>query len=151
MSLLGIDVGTTGCKAAVFSEEGEPRAYAYAEYAIRFSAGGRAELDPREVWQKVQDVVRQAVAETGDDPVTALSLSSLGEAVVPVSQEREILGPSILNFDARGKEYLPPLERALPPERFYEIIEAMYRNASRIELFARKARPGWAAWGDQTI
>lgn len=32
MSLLGIDVGTTGCKAAVFSTEGKCLAMAYREY-----------------------------------------------------------------------------------------------------------------------
>ena len=32
MSLLGIDVGTTGCKAAVFSKEGRLLASAYEEY-----------------------------------------------------------------------------------------------------------------------
>jgi N6-adenosine-specific RNA methylase IME4 len=37
------------------------------------------------------------------------------------------------------------------PARFAEIIEAMYRNASRVELFARQARPNWSAWGDETI
>lgn len=35
------------------------------------------------------------------------------------------------------------------PEIFYEIIEAMYPTASRIELFARAARDGWFRWGNQ--
>jgi N6-adenosine-specific RNA methylase IME4 len=37
------------------------------------------------------------------------------------------------------------------PDRFAEIVEAMYPNASRVELFARKARPNWSAWGNETI
>jgi xylulokinase len=121
MSLLGIDIGTTGCKAAVFNESGEPRPHAYAEYAINFSPGGRGELDAHQVWELVQGVIQQAVSDTADDPVAALSLSSLAEAFVPVSREREILGPSILNFDARGREYLASLAQALPADRFYAI------------------------------
>lgn len=35
------------------------------------------------------------------------------------------------------------------PQRAYELIEQMYPNTSRLELFARAARPGWAAWGNQ--
>jgi N6-adenosine-specific RNA methylase IME4 len=36
------------------------------------------------------------------------------------------------------------------PERFYELIEAMYPNCPRLELFARgPARPGWSAWGNE--
>ncbi len=34
MSLLGIDAGTTGCKAAVYSERGELLASAYEEYDV---------------------------------------------------------------------------------------------------------------------
>ena len=34
MSLLGIDVGTTGCKTAVFSEEGLLLASSYKEYDV---------------------------------------------------------------------------------------------------------------------
>lgn len=35
------------------------------------------------------------------------------------------------------------------PEKFYEIIETLYPHGRRLELFARKRRPGWDAWGDQ--
>jgi len=45
MSLLGIDVGTTGCKAAVFSEAGHLLAFAYEEYDIQRPKPGWAELD----------------------------------------------------------------------------------------------------------
>ena len=45
MSLLGIDVGTSGCKAAVFSEDGQLLRQAYAEYDYQHSRPGWAELD----------------------------------------------------------------------------------------------------------
>jgi N6-adenosine-specific RNA methylase IME4 len=36
------------------------------------------------------------------------------------------------------------------PICFYELIEQMYPNAQRLELFARgKARPGWTIWGNE--
>jgi xylulokinase len=53
--------------------------------------------------------------------VQALSVSSLGEAVVPVSADRQILGPSVLNFDRRGEEFLPELAASLPDEYLYAI------------------------------
>jgi tetratricopeptide (TPR) repeat protein len=43
----------------------------------------------------------------------------------------------------------PRLEHSVKPPIFYEIIEAMYPGLSKIELFARTARPGWKAWGNQ--
>jgi N6-adenosine-specific RNA methylase IME4 len=36
------------------------------------------------------------------------------------------------------------------PELFYELIERMYPQASKLELYARGTpRPGWAAWGNE--
>jgi len=121
MSLLGIDVGTTGCKAAVFSEEGHLLASAYEEYDNLRPEPGWAELDVVEVWGKVKGVIREVVAGSASDPVQALAVSSLGEAMVPVTVDRQVLGPSILNFDVRGEEYLGSLSALLPDDRLYQI------------------------------
>lgn len=121
MSLLGIDVGTTGCKASVFSETGHLIATAYREYDVQRPQPGYAELDSAEVWQHIQDVIAEVAAQAKADPVTALSVSSLGEAVVPVSRDREILSTSLLNFDERGAEYLEPLANSIDNQRLYQI------------------------------
>ena len=123
MSLLGIDVGTSGCKAAVFSETGQQLALAYEEYNYQHPQPGWAELDARAVWAQVQRTIRAAVADSlsAGDPVRGLCVSSMGEAVAPVTKEREILGPSLLNFDARGDEYLPDLGRRIDAGRLYAI------------------------------
>jgi len=121
MSLLGIDVGTTGCKAAVFSEVGRLIASAYEEYDVQRPEPGRAELDSVQVWEQIKRTIRQAVSSAAGDPVKALAVSSLGEAVVPVTLDRQVLGPSILNFDVRGAEYLDRLRTILPDERLYRI------------------------------
>jgi xylulokinase len=113
VSLLGIDVGTSGCKAAVFSEEGQLLALAYEEHDYQHPQPGRAELDSRQVWESVQRTIAQVAQQAQHDPVKALCVSSLGEAVVPVTCRREILGASLLNFDARGAEYLPELRARL--------------------------------------
>jgi len=46
-------------------------------------------------------------------------------------------------YDERGK----PMHSAKPGE-FYELVEAV-TPGPRLELFARRARAGWDAWGDQ--
>jgi xylulokinase len=120
VSLLGIDAGTTGCKAAVFGRDGRMLSLAYEEYAYSSPQPGQAELDPRLVLEAVKRVLAAAV-QTAEEPVTALSVTSMGEAVVPVTRDRRVLGPSILNFDLRGQEYLPQLRERLPRERLYRL------------------------------
>jgi glycerol kinase len=45
MSLLGLDVGTTGTKAVAFDLDGRVLASAYREYPLRSPRPGRQELD----------------------------------------------------------------------------------------------------------
>jgi len=35
------------------------------------------------------------------------------------------------------------------PKEFYEIIEKLYPDYNKIELFARNERKGWKCWGNQ--
>ncbi len=121
MSLLGIDVGTTGCKAVAFSADGRTVCSAYAEYDFTAPAPGQAELDSPRVWAAIKGAIRRAVAESRRDPVGALAVCSLGEAVVPVSRDREILGPSLLGFDLRGGGLLEGLRAFEDRESFYRV------------------------------
>ncbi len=122
MSLMGIDVGTSGVKAIVFSESGQTLTSAYEEYGFIRPAPGRAELDAEEVWFKTKTVIRCCTVDTHSDPVRAIACSSMGEAMVPVTADRQILGPSINpNFDLRGEPYLPALTATIDNTHLYDL------------------------------
>jgi N6-adenosine-specific RNA methylase IME4/ParB-like chromosome segregation protein Spo0J len=44
----------------------------------------------------------------------------------------------------------PRREHSRKPDQAYELIERMYPELPKIELFARHARPGWDVWGNET-
>ena len=144
MSLLGVDVGTTGCKAAAFSESGSQISAAYEEYDFARPAPGRAELDPGTVWEKVKATIARVASATRKDPVRAVAVSSLGESVVPLDASGGILGPSILLFDERGAEYLPDLERRTPVEELYRVNGNIWGNAYTLTklMWLRDHEPG---------
>ncbi len=121
MSLLGLDVGTSGCKATVISAEGRVLGRAYREYGLAHPRPGWSELDANEVWQKIRAVIREAAGQAQGDPVQALSVTSMGEAMTPVSRDRRILGPAIMGFDGRGGEYVAQLAERVGRERLYAI------------------------------
>ena len=61
-TLLGIDVGTTGCKATLYSLEGQPLRTGYAEYPMQSPRPGWVEEDPEDWWQAVVTSVRRVTA-----------------------------------------------------------------------------------------
>jgi xylulokinase len=73
------------------------------------------------VKRTVRKVAADVAALPAADPIKALAVSSLGEAMVPVTVDRQVLGPSILNFDVRGEEYLEGLGSILADDRLYGI------------------------------
>ncbi len=121
MSLLGIDIGTGGCKAAVFSESGSLISSSYRTYPTIRRESGYAEFDSSLIWKMVKETIRDVAAKSKKDRIRALSVSSLGEAVVPVSKNRKILGNSILCSDIRGAEYIDRLRKSPGQKKFYSI------------------------------
>ncbi|MFB3895474.1 MAG: L-fuculokinase [bacterium] len=108
MSLLGIDVGTTGCKVVAFNPEGKILGLAYQEYPLQFPGKpGWVELDSDEVWQKVKWCIQTVAAKTKSDPIKAMAVSSQGEGVTPLDEKGKALYPSIVSFDSRTAEFIP--------------------------------------------
>lgn len=119
MSFMGIDIGTTGCKAAVFESSGMILGSAYREYDVIRSLPGQAELDSDEVWDKVCQVISACAAQS--DEIEALSVTSMGEALVPIDRQGHICGNSVLATDSRGLKYLNQLTALIPAEEIYPI------------------------------
>jgi len=101
MSLVGLDIGTTGCKAIVFSEDGTILGQAAREYAILTPQPTWAEQDAEKVWSLAWASLGEAVAQAKNDPPVALAISCQGEAVIPVDAEGNALRPAILGMDTR--------------------------------------------------
>jgi xylulokinase len=104
MSILGLDIGTSRCKASVVDYQGNIIGQASREYSLINPKQGWEELDPLVVWNSVKTVIREAIKESINDPVISISVSSFGEASVPVDVKGNVLHNSIMYIDSRGKE-----------------------------------------------
>lgn len=121
MSLMGIDVGTTGCKVVAFDEAGAVLAQAGREYPLISPQPGWYELDPNQVWAFVCDCLREVNRQLARDPVTALSLSSQGEAMTPITRDGKVLANSPISSDSRNRKQTAEMESALGVERIYQL------------------------------
>jgi xylulokinase len=104
MSMLGLDIGTTGVKAVAFRGDGGLLASAYREYDLKSPRPGSLELDPLEVLAAIRAVLGEVSARTRGDPVRSLAACTLGEAAVPVDARHRPVGSAIVGFDSRGEE-----------------------------------------------
>ena len=100
--LIGTDIGTTGTKSMLFSENGELLAHAYAAYPLRTPALDRCEQDATDWWNALVSTIRSVVKEAhAEDRVAAISLSLQGGTLVPVDEKLRPLRPAIVWSDNR--------------------------------------------------
>ncbi|MGH7862978.1 MAG: FGGY family carbohydrate kinase, partial [Candidatus Dormibacteraceae bacterium] len=111
--LLGIDLGTTTCRAALFDLDGHEVAAAYRELAVRYPRPRWAEIDPEEWWHATARVVRQALDRAAIDParVAGVGLSGLMHAPVLLDAAGEPVAPSMLWLDQRCAPQAEALRR----------------------------------------
>ena len=144
MSLLGLDIGITGCKAVGFSLTGEMLAEAYREYPLYQPQPGWMELDPQEVWDAVRDVIRQVTAAIPNDPVRAVSISTHGESVLPLDAHGQPLCRFITALDTRAAEQTAWWGKRLGKERLFQItgmpLHPMY-TVNKL-MWLRQHEPG---------
>lgn len=126
MLFIGLDVGTTGCKAAVYDEAGNSFGKAYREFNVLHPKPGWSEQDPEAVWSAVVAVLQEAVAGAKNkgaskEEFAAICTSVLGEETMPVDHDFNPLRNSILGMDYRASQETDYLCEKLGKRRIYDI------------------------------
>jgi xylulokinase len=130
MSLMGIDVGTSGCKALVMSTDGRILTRSEASYTIHSRENGIYELNPEEVWEKVTSCIQECNGECVEDPVVALALTTQGEAIIPLDALMNPLSFAPISADLRGARYVNEFEQLFGKDYIFSLtgqnIEAIH-------------------------
>jgi xylulokinase len=119
VSLLGLDVGGNGCRALVISLQGGVLANVGRGYGGADPPG--CELEVRRIWTAVADALQEAAARTTGDPITAMAISSVGEAITPLGRDGVVLASCLLGGDPRGGGEVARLVKQLGAERVHDI------------------------------
>jgi len=111
--LLGLDLGTTSCKAAVVTPEGDEIAHGQAPLVWQIVPSG-AEIDPQVFVDCALAAARAAVAEVNDARIVGLGVSGMAETGVLLGRDGEPVVPSIAWYDSRGEEAAERIKAEIP-------------------------------------
>lgn len=118
MAIAGVDVGTTGCKCTVCNLNGTILNQSYREYETGNNKNGR-ELNAREVWTQVKEVIREAAR--GTEEIQAIGVTSFGETPVLLDAAGEPLMNSLTYLDPRGEQECQRIIRHFGMEYLFRI------------------------------
>jgi xylulokinase len=87
--LIGVDLGTTGTKAALYSRDGEALAESSAETPLRWRGPGEVDQDPEDFYAAAVRAIRDCVERSGSDPgrVAAVGVTGQMAGVLGIDSE----------------------------------------------------------------
>ena len=119
--LIGIDVGTTNCKVAAYTEDGMFKAVASRPTVTHYLENNWAEFDPGQIWDAVQDALRDVTRQLGGDKIDGIAIASMGSASVLLNENDEWINRSIAWFDTRTEDIAAQWRDTFGREEVYSI------------------------------
>ena len=118
---LGLDIGTSGCKAVIFDENGQQISLSYKDYNIISLQAGWAELDSDLVMEKCFEVIKESVSCAETNSFKGIGISSQGEAFTLLDNEGKILYNALVSSDIRAQEYAQNWPGKFGEKKLYQI------------------------------
>lgn len=117
---LGVDIGTTGCRSVVFSDQASLITSSEKLYPTQSPKPGWAEQDSEDVLAQVEESIREAVTQARNQGyvVSLISFSAVNHGVIPVRAGKP-LGPCIIWADNRSTEITEGWKKEGLAEKFY--------------------------------
>lgn len=148
--LLGIDLGTTAVKSALFSDEGALVGQASSEYETYYPYENAAEQMPDDWWRAtvltIQDVLQTTRINGGE--IASIAVSSQAPTMLPLDKNGRPLYPALIWMDQRADEECTLLREILSEETifqmtgntinsYYVLPELLWYKRNKPELYAQ--------------
>lgn len=120
--LLGIDIGTSACKVAVFEKSGKVLALSNQPYQLYYPNPGWVEQDPEEWWNAICDGIQDVLEQSGVDAadIAGIGIDGQSWSAIPVDAEGNCLHRTPIWMDTRARDIC---QRVLDDVGFDAIFE----------------------------
>ena len=121
--LLGIDIGTSGTKTALFNEKGALIASETAGYPLYQPENGWAEQKPEDWWNAVVTTITAVLQKSGinGEDISGIGLSGQMHGLVMLDADNNVLRPAIIWCDQRTAKECDELENIIGREKIISI------------------------------
>ena len=121
--LLGIDIGTSACKAAVFDLEGNVKATASGDYPVYYPHPGWAEQNPEDWYQGVCNALKK-IWEAGvvrPEEIEGIGIDGQSWSAVALGKDGRSLTNTPIWMDTRSQSICSKLNEKIGAERIFQL------------------------------
>lgn len=121
--LLGIDIGTSSCKVAVFNLDGKDIAQSSKYYPVYYPAPDCVEQDPREWWNSVCCAIREILSIDKIDPNQIIGIGVDGQSwsAIPVDKSGNVLYNTPIWMDTRSNGIARKVVEKVGSDKIFKI------------------------------
>lgn len=122
--LMGVDEGTTGCKAILFNQEGTQIASTSREYPSYYPNPGWVEQDIEEIKAAVYECMRETIVKSKVDPADIVGVSHSNQGITMVlldENEQPVFDHTIGWQDLRYTDMLDELKEEVDLDEYREV------------------------------
>lgn len=123
MYLLGIDIGTSACKAAAFTLTGELAAKAAKSYPVSYPQQGWAQQDARVWFRAAADAVREITQKIDAAQIVGVGVDGQSWSCIPVDKNGQVLADTPIWTDTRAASQCEWLDREIGREAIYAVCK----------------------------
>lgn len=104
--LLGIDIGTSACKVAIFEKSGKVLAQSNQPYQLYYPNPGWVEQDPEEWWSAICDGIKDVLQQSGVAPeeIAGIGIDGQSWSAIPVDKDGNCLQRTPIWMDTRARD-----------------------------------------------
>ncbi len=115
-AVIGVDIGTSSCRAVVFSLQLQQLAQAGKEYPIYSPVPGSAEQDPDEIYDAVVEVIAASIKDSGLRPqqIAGIGFAAVKHSIIPLDAKQKRLSRAWAWPDLRSRPQAQALLDASP-------------------------------------
>lgn len=138
--LLGIDIGTSACKVALFDVEGTLILSNSEKYPTFYPEAGWAEQNPLDWWNAVKKTVQLTIEQSKISPgeIAGIGIDSQSWAAVFLGKNGDILANAPIWLDTRANSICNRLNHQLDPDTIFSVsgnpLQPTYTTAKVIWL-----------------
>ncbi len=121
--LLGIDIGTSACKVAVFNKQGEVIGSATGDYQVYYPKQGWAEQDPDEWWEAVCKAIKSLLAEFDIAPeeIKGVGIDGQSWSAIPIDINGKVLANTPIWMDTRAVDICNRINAKIGADNVFEV------------------------------
>lgn len=121
--LLGIDIGTSACKIAIFKKDGTVVATANGDYPVYYPHPGWAEQNPEEWWSAVCQAIKKALekGQVAPEEIAGVGIDGQSWSAIAVDKDGNVLTNTPIWMDVRAQDICDELNEKIGADQIFEL------------------------------